>query len=123
MMETESEVLWPEVFEETMGADEATLALRIPENLAYFDGHFPKVPIVPGVVQIHWAVHFARGRFELPPAFRNLEAIKFKDLILPCRRLHLYLRYAPPAGRLSFIYRMADREYSSGRIHFHGNPV
>jgi 3-hydroxymyristoyl/3-hydroxydecanoyl-(acyl carrier protein) dehydratase len=120
MPENTSPTLLPEVLGERHDADGLVLELRIPESLAYFAGHFPEVPIVPGVVQIQWAVHFARERLGLPPQFHHMEAVKFRELILPGRRLRLHLQYQAPAGRLQFAYRSEDLEYGSGRIYFHG---
>jgi 3-hydroxymyristoyl/3-hydroxydecanoyl-(acyl carrier protein) dehydratase len=116
-------VLLPEVLTETPLADGAVLALRIPETLAYFKGHFDEIAVVPGVVQIQWAVHYARQHMELNLAFSHMEAVKFKDLLLPGQLAELHLRY-PGAGRkLEFCYRSERSEYSSGRIYFHGDPV
>jgi 3-hydroxymyristoyl/3-hydroxydecanoyl-(acyl carrier protein) dehydratase len=97
--------------------------LRIPEDLAYLVGHFPEVPVVPGVTQIHWAVHFARQRFKMPRSFGHMEAVKFKEILLPGQRLDLTLRYKGQSGKLEFLYRSETAEYSSGRIYFHGEPI
>jgi 3-hydroxymyristoyl/3-hydroxydecanoyl-(acyl carrier protein) dehydratase len=116
-------ILLPEVLGERMDGDGLVLELRVPESLAYFPGHFPGVPIVPGVVQLQWAVHLARERFELPPHFHHMEVVKFKELILPRQRLELHLNYHPQAGKLQFVFRTENLEYSSGRIYFHGNRI
>jgi len=123
MTETAPPILLPEVLGEQSENAEALLQLRIPEGLAYFSGHFPAVPIVPGVVQIGWAVHFARHCFGLAHPFRQLEAVKFKELMLPGQTPELHLQYAAEAARVRFCFRAASVEYSSGRIYFHGNPL
>lgn len=108
---------------ETPRADGVVLALRIPETLAYFKGHFDEIAVVPGVVQIQWAVHYARQCLGLNLVFSHMEAVKFKDLLLPGQLTELHLR-CPDAGRkLEFCYRSESSEYSSGRIYFHGDPV
>ncbi len=99
------------------------LALRIPEGLAYFTGHFDKVPVVPGVAQIQWAVYFARQRLRANGPFSHMEAVKFKELLLPGQRLELVLRYLGLACKLEFCYRSETAEYSSGRIYFHGESL
>ena len=115
-----SPILWPEILDVRIEGNNAILDLYIPESLGYFPGHFPGVPIVPGVVQIHWAPHYAREKLNLKAPFRHMEAVKFKELLLPRQRLQLYLNYHPVPGKLSFVFRTESHEYSSGRIYFHG---
>lgn len=100
-----------------------SLDLAIPENLAYFQGHFDEVAVVPGVVQIQWAVHFARQCLGLKLAFSHMEAVKFKELLLPGQKLKLVLRYRESDRRLEFCFSSGAVEYSLGRIYFHGEPV
>ena len=99
--------------------DTATLTLKIPANLTYFVGHFDQIPIVPGVVQLQWAVHYAQHYLGLNRTFRHMEAIKFKELLLPDQPLELHLRFNDQAGKLDFCYRSETVEYSSGRLYFH----
>lgn len=61
----------------------AELELEIAATLPYFDGHFPIAPILPGVAQLQWAIELGRELFELPPAFRRMEALKFRQVITP----------------------------------------
>lgn len=110
---------WPEVLDERRDGDGVVLDLRIPDGLAYFPGHFPGMPILPGVVQIHWAIHLARGRFAMASRFQRMEVIKFKNLIRPRYVLQLHLNYQSPERRLQFAYRSHDEAFSSGRIYFH----
>jgi 3-hydroxymyristoyl/3-hydroxydecanoyl-(acyl carrier protein) dehydratase len=111
--------LLPEVLDAKIQDHELLLDLRIPENLAYFSGHFTRIAVVPGVVQIHWAVHFARHYLAWPGVFRHMEAVKFKELLLPGRHLRLKVQAAPEKARLQFVFYSEDQEYSSGRVYFH----
>ncbi len=106
-----------------MLGDGVMLTLRIPTNLTYFIGHFEQIPIVPGVVQIQWAVHFAKAYLGLHKVFSHMEAVKFKELLLAGQPLQLSLRYHPLAGKLEFRYHSETAEYSSGRIYFHDDRV
>lgn len=97
------------------------LGLEIPPNLVYFEGHFPGNPVLPGVVQTHWAIHYAREYWGDLGSFAGLEAIKFQQLIGPGARLMLELEYAAHKGKLYFSYRpeaglAAATLFSSGRI-------
>lgn len=116
-------LLLPELLNEHAEGEIRIFDLRIPESLAYFPGHFPDVPILPGVVQIHWAVHFAREKLGATLPFQHMEVIKFKDLIRPGQILQLHLRYQARTGKLQFAYRAGAMEFSSGRIYFHGNGI
>lgn len=118
-IQSESPVLLPDVLAQESTADGIVLTVRIPATLAYFAGHFEQIPIVPGVVQIQWAVHFSRQYLGLDRVFSHMEAIKFKELLLPGQPLELQLRYSDQAGKLDFCYRTETSEYSSGRIYFH----
>ncbi len=99
------------------------LTLRIPENLSYFDGHFDQIPIVPGVVQIQWAVHYAREYLGVERVFNHMEAVKFKELLLSGQPLTLDLRYFEEPGKLEFRYLSETAEYSSGRVYFHDDRI
>jgi 3-hydroxymyristoyl/3-hydroxydecanoyl-(acyl carrier protein) dehydratase len=123
MPEIDHSILLPETLGEHLGGDTLAIELRIPEDLVCFSGHFPGTPIVPGVVQIHWAVHYARQHLGVRLPFRHMEAIKFKELILPGQRLALALRWFAPANKLEFAFRSENREHSSGRIYFQGCDV
>ena len=116
-------VLFPHIVGERPQPDGISLDLRIPENLAYFQGHFDEVAVVPGVVQIHWAVHYARQYLLLSHAFSHMEVVKFKELLLPRQSLELGLRYFASTCKLEFYFRSETTEYSSGRIYFHDDPV
>jgi 3-hydroxymyristoyl/3-hydroxydecanoyl-(acyl carrier protein) dehydratase len=92
------------------------LTLHIQPELAWFIGHFPAAPILPGVVQIDWALHFARRLLGLDlPSARDFQ-VKFKALIIPGDRLILTL--VPDIGRrrLDFDYRRGDAVCSIGRV-------
>ncbi len=115
---------WPQLLTELPDAavidTEATyqLNLRVPEDLLYFDGHFAQAPILPGVVQVHWAEHFARKLFALEGECQQLEAIKFQQVIRPGQRLTLELGYQPSRGKVTFAYRSASDQHASGRLLF-----
>jgi 3-hydroxymyristoyl/3-hydroxydecanoyl-(acyl carrier protein) dehydratase len=108
----------PEVLEERPDEGGVTVELHVPESLAFFPGHFPDTPIVPGVVQIQWAMHFARVCLGLDLPFGHMEVIKFKELMQPGERLSLRIRYQPGALKLQFSFRDGEREFSSGRLYF-----
>ena len=79
------------VLHEAATEDGCELQLRIPLDLVYFCGHFPQAPVVPGVVQIGWALALAAPRLGTPPRCLSMEALKFQQLIRPGNRAKLVL--------------------------------
>ena len=95
----------------------AGLELGVPVDLAHFSGHFPQTPVLPGVVQIDWAISLARQLIKnLPPRFQGMEVLKFQQLARPGDRLQLTLRFDAQRSKLHFSYRNGDAPCSSGRI-------
>jgi len=97
-------------------------AVHIPYDLAHFSGHFPTVPVVPGVAQIGWAIHLAQ-RDLLPTCcpdfhFGGMEVLKFQRLVRPGDHLHLVLRFDAQTRKLHFTFTTAANQSpcSSGRI-------
>jgi 3-hydroxymyristoyl/3-hydroxydecanoyl-(acyl carrier protein) dehydratase len=93
-----------------------TLALRIPLDLIYFPGHFPQAPILPGAVQVAWALAFATTRLGTPLRCHVIEALKFQQLLRPGDRADLTLRHDLERHKLHFAYRYGEKAYSSGRL-------
>lgn len=98
--------------------DRVVLDLHVPAELAHFPGHFPNLPILPGVVQIDWAIRYSREYFPLTGQFVALEDIKFLSITLPDARIQLTLNWDAENMRLTFSFTTSERKYSSGRIVF-----
>jgi len=109
-------VMRPETKGVSFSQTAATLSLFVPANLIYFSGHFPGHPVLPGVVQVDWAITFAREYLRVPESFRGMEAVKFHAFISPNTSLELTLRYEPLKETLRFTYASGSRRFSSGRI-------
>lgn len=100
--------------------NQVCLDLHIQPELAFFPGHFPNLPVLPGVVQIDWAVHYAQQYFPIVGSFTAMEHIKFQSLVLPDARLELLLIWNVLKQQLEFTFSTSERTYSSGRIVFGG---
>jgi ApeI dehydratase len=100
------------------GACELGCRVRVPYDLAIFDGHFPSIPILPGVVQVDWAVHLARVHLRVDGRFKGITATKFRRLVRPGMELALTLEHLPAAGELRFEYLLGDALASIGRVSF-----
>lgn len=111
--------LFPDVLAHSTASDtQVDLRLSIGQNLKYFAGHFPGQPVLPGVVQVHWAEHYARQAWPKMGSFMALEAIKFQRVISQNTELELQLSWNPEKTKLSFVYATQTGVYSSGRIAF-----
>lgn len=104
--------------EELIAGSHCRLTLRIPDNLFYFNGHFPGNPVLPGVVQTHWVIHYARQRFTGLDEFAGLEALKFQHIIQPGAVVTLDLQWQPERSKLHFSYQSPHARHSSGRVLF-----
>ncbi|KQW37349.1 MULTISPECIES: AMP-binding protein [Pseudomonas] len=106
----------PEVLEYVETDGEWSLQLVVPPDLAYFSGHFPTAPVLPGVVQVDWALNLGRQLLDLPPRFVGMEVLKFQQLVRPGDEIQLHLRFDRERGKLYFAYRNDTAACSSGRI-------
>ena len=95
---------------------ESLLQLRLPLELCHFSGHFPRLPVLPGVVQLAWALELAAERLGTPRQCARMEMLKFQRLLRPGDELQLQLRHDTAAHKLHFAYRLGDSEASSGRF-------
>ncbi|TWC24166.1 acyl-coenzyme A synthetase/AMP-(fatty) acid ligase [Pseudomonas sp. SJZ085] len=106
----------PDVLEQVETEGEWSLQLVVPPDLAYFSGHFPTAPVLPGVVQVDWALNLGRQLLDLPPRFVGMEVLKFQQLVRPGDEVQLHLRFDRERGKLYFAYRNDTAACSSGRI-------
>jgi acyl-CoA synthetase (AMP-forming)/AMP-acid ligase II/3-hydroxymyristoyl/3-hydroxydecanoyl-(acyl carrier protein) dehydratase len=94
----------------------AEIDLAVSPDLFWFQGHFPEAPILPGVVQLDWALEFARRYLGLAtPAARSFQ-VKYKTAIVPGLRLTLALRRSADGRRLAWDYHCGDVVCSTGSI-------
>jgi 3-hydroxymyristoyl/3-hydroxydecanoyl-(acyl carrier protein) dehydratase len=95
------------------------LTLAVSEDLEWFEGHFPGQPVLPGVVQLHWAVDFAREKFGMDGNPDDVQRLKFKSVIIPPVDVDLKLTRTSPTD-VRFEFSGADQQYSEGRLRFPG---
>ena len=94
------------------------LTLDVTRDIAYFDGHFSDYPVLPGVVQVDWAIAYGRERLGVTGRFVRLEAIKFFRILPAGTKTELALRYDPAAAKLYFEFSSALGRHASGRVQF-----
>jgi 3-hydroxymyristoyl/3-hydroxydecanoyl-(acyl carrier protein) dehydratase len=93
-----------------------TLVLQLPPELIHFDGHFPQAPVLPGVLQVGWALALAAPRLGTSMHCREMESLKFQQLLRSCDEVELTLRLDAARGKLHFAYSLAGAHASSGRL-------
>lgn len=108
----------PEVIAIEQTSEQATLKLIVPETLVYFSGHFPGLALLPGVVQLDWAIKYGKQLLLHAPVFASTIRIKFRKPIRPNHRLTLSLKYLASRNAIHFDYADADGPCSSGQIGF-----
>ena len=106
---------------DTSKQDEVRISLEVSPDLEAFAGHFPDNPILPGVVQIDWAVRLAGQHLGLTERPRDFQ-VKYHHIIRPNEPLLLTLKLDPVKRQLSFSYVSEERLMSSGLLKF-GAPA
>lgn len=102
---------------ETRGGDYCERVLRVPEDLTALEGHFPDLPIVPGVAQLQWVFAAAREGLGIDSPPRQIAQLKFRRLLRPGRKLTVRVERE---GAAAFQFRLFDGEetFASGRVRF-----
>lgn len=106
----------PEILSVTSRPQAATLEFAVSPGLRCFRGHFPARPMLPGVVQLGWAIGLAREQFALDAAVERLAGLKFSRIIAPGARLRLDLDWSSEQRRLSFTFSERDVVCSRGQV-------
>ncbi|SMS00123.1 (3R)-hydroxymyristoyl-ACP dehydratase [Vibrio mangrovi] len=101
-------------------SDSVTLALSLDADIVYFSGHFTQFPLLPGVTQIDWAVHYAREYLNLSGLFQGIEVVKFQEPIYPNTQVILTLEWDESKEKLTFRYTSAHEHESSPKVHASG---
>lgn len=110
--------MMPDVLSETRDGDNVRMVLYVPATLVHFAGHFPGLPILPGVVQVDWAVRYARRHFGRLAESYGVDALKCRAPVLPQTRLTLDLAYDESRSSLRFAYADPRRPVCSGTVLF-----
>jgi acyl-coenzyme A synthetase/AMP-(fatty) acid ligase/3-hydroxymyristoyl/3-hydroxydecanoyl-(acyl carrier protein) dehydratase len=114
------DVLEPELLASDASGELRRFEVLAGEDLLAFRGHFPAMPILPGVVQLDWVIRFARQSFALPGAFSAIEVLKFQQPIRPGMKLTISLEWLPARSAVAFRLTSGERPLASGRMVFAG---
>jgi len=109
-------VIFPQIDQINETENEVVLFLTIPADLYYFEGHFPEAPILAGVIQVHWAMHYIQEHFNLNiEQHTSVDALKFQVIIAPEYKVTLTLKKMSDT-KVSFNYHSDHGAHTSGRV-------
>ena len=110
----------PEFVELCRKGTVVTGEMRMPEDLAYFEGHFPGAPLLPAVSQVRFVLLAIERALERPVRFRRLGRTKFTARILPGATIGFRIQVDEKRGEASFLLSEGRKDVSNGRLCFHG---
>lgn len=94
--------------------------LYLDPALFWFQGHFAVQPLLPGVAQLDWVMHYAATLLAPEYHFHSIQNVKFQSPLLPDTTVTLTLNWNVERQMLSFSYQRHDGEHrhtaSSGKI-------
>ena len=108
---------FPNILSRLEDGDTRRYELDISEELIWFRGHFPGYPVLPGVVQLRWAVELSQENFAIRTVPGEVMRLKFKSIIVPPIAVELTLVQLGPS-RVQFGYTGQGQEYSQGQLIF-----
>jgi len=104
----------PEILDAARDAASAQWRCRVPRDLSCWPGHFPDAPVVPGVLQIDWAMDLASELLGGLPRICEMDPVTFREPLRPGDVFRL--RVALEAGDWLRFRIWSDRaEHASGR--------
>lgn len=109
----------PQIVSIENSGDQCKLSLFLAADLDFFTGHFPGTPVLPGVVQLHWAVELAQLHFGYTKYryVQQVEVLKFQQILIPEQQVDLILM-RKSADKFNFVYRSKFGQHASGRVIF-----
>lgn len=105
----------PEMLGETRSEGVIERTALVPWNLSCFPGHFPDRYVVPGVLQLDWALGLAEVLLGRIPVLQEIENMKMLMPIDPGERIRIRVESRAP-NRLEFELWFEDRVFSKGRL-------
>ena len=99
---------------------QAEVVLHLDPALSWVRGHFADQPLLPGVAQLDWVMHYATTLLAPGWRFHSVQNVKFQAPLLPEATVTLCLAWDEARQLLTFSYQRHDGEArpvaSSGKI-------
>ncbi len=113
----ESNLVEPFVYDEVRTETTWTADVVFDADAPYFKGHFPGFAVLPGVVQLGMAQHFAEMFLRRSFTLTSVKKMKFTRVIVPGERIRLMLT-KKSENEISYEYRKGENTCSSGILCF-----
>lgn len=97
-----------------------TCRFLVPHDLPVLGGHFPGLPVVPGIMQVGWAAELARIHALVAGRCTGMATAKFRRLLLPGMHIDASLDGGSRSGQLQFRFQCGGEVVSVGRLLFGG---
>jgi len=114
-MNNNVERILPSIVEIERHTDTVLLSLTINAELRCFKGHFDDVAVVPGVVQLDWAITYAREYLSMQGNVLDVSVLKFQKLLLPEMKVQLEIVKKSPK-KFTFCFHLGGDKFSSARV-------
>jgi 3-hydroxymyristoyl/3-hydroxydecanoyl-(acyl carrier protein) dehydratase len=108
---------FPDILEVRHTSARVDIRLLAASDLEWFAGHFPGEPVLPGIIQTHWAVQLARAAFDIESQPERIKRLKFRQVVVPPQELELTLTREGPC-EVQFAYSSDNGQHSQGRLVF-----
>ncbi len=92
-----------------------TVTLHIPADHPSFDGHFPGMPIVPGVVLLDEALHAVMQALGSAPHVWKISSAKFLNPLGPDATVEIVYE-RQPSGSIQFDILDGERRIATGNL-------
>jgi 3-hydroxymyristoyl/3-hydroxydecanoyl-(acyl carrier protein) dehydratase len=92
--------------------------VRVPKGAAWFDGHFPGYPVLPGIAQLGMVYEIVRNSLHSPVRVAEVNNIRFKQMIAPDDCLVVKAELRPGDGRYAFRITRDDEVVCTGSMTF-----
>ncbi len=99
---------FPDILKTVKGSRELKLILNVGSDLTWFDGHFPDMKILPGMVAVLWVEEYLRIYFAPNATIKLVENVRFMHPVFPDTKLQLDMSVDPEAKTLNFKYSSPD---------------
>jgi 3-hydroxymyristoyl/3-hydroxydecanoyl-(acyl carrier protein) dehydratase len=76
--------MWYSIKNFSVDSDRAVTAeVQVPADCVWFDGHFPNMPILPGVAQLTLVMDLLKRAMQRSIVIRSASRVRFKQMIRP----------------------------------------
>jgi len=109
------EAFWPQLLTHRLGEAEVVICLQVPADLPYFEGHFPGLPILPGVALLSWVKLFDGWFLGGARDYHGVDNLKFTAAVHPGESLELTLTRTSE-GAVRFRFEGASQPKAGGAL-------